>query len=62
MHGTVGLRKFLVPYSLVARQAEILLGIGELAHEFDHVTSYLVQWVEHQQVSGGSYARLPSSE
>lgn len=32
-------------------QAEVLLSVGELAHDFDHVTAYLVRWIEHQQAS-----------
>ncbi|CAM9633937.1 unnamed protein product, partial [Pylaiella littoralis] len=30
-------------------EAEVLLRIGDLAHEFDHLTASLVQWLEHQQ-------------
>ncbi|CAM9750092.1 unnamed protein product [Scytosiphon promiscuus] len=30
-------------------EAEVLIRIGDLAHEFDHLTSTLVQWLEHQQ-------------
>ena len=31
-------------------QARLLLSIGELAREFDHLMSYLPQWLEHQEV------------
>ncbi|CAM9446203.1 unnamed protein product, partial [Hapterophycus canaliculatus] len=31
-------------------EAEVLFRIGDLAHEFDHLTAVLVQWLEHQQV------------
>lgn len=34
----------------------MLLRIGDLAHEFDHLTASLVQWLEHQQVGGGKRA------
>ncbi|CBN78208.1 hypothetical protein Esi_0103_0069 [Ectocarpus siliculosus] len=30
-------------------EAEVLLRIGDLGHEFDHLTRTLVQWLEHEQ-------------
>lgn len=40
----------LARFVYVTKQADVLLRIGDLAHEFDELTAYLVQWLEHQKV------------
>eukprot|EP00903_Cladosiphon_okamuranus_P010439 g9875.t1 len=52
-----------VPISVIVEfvsnrnEAEVLLRVGDLAHEFDHLTASLVLWLEHQQ-----YLRIDCQE